>query len=221
MNHTRFCLRLALAGVLLSVFAPMAHSQFLVGAGLYSSTSNGTANPVYLYSTNASFPPNTVASLFLTPNSGNNTGKNIAIPLSNGSNNFTFDNNFNQPPGGFVGFELFFATSATPYNPASGARTPDLVVFAPTTSTTTFTVPAAGTQAESYDHSGQIAANGLTTFSLAGTPISITAFSSSTVPNGSFTVNVGGLASTPEPSASALLAGCASALLFALRRRRK
>jgi hypothetical protein len=222
MKHTLFFPRLALAVALLFVSAPLAHAQFVVGAGLYSSLADGSANPNYLYSTNTN-PPGAVLPFFLTPNGGNGSGKSVAIPLANGANNFTFTVNNSQNPGPFAGLELFFDPTATPYNPGgTSARTPDLIVFAPTTSTTTFTVTPAGKLVESYDFSGVIAANGLTTFTVAGKPISITAFSTSTFPNGSFTVLVGSAPSgTPEPGALALLAGVGLAgSVFALRRRK-
>ena len=106
---------------------------------------------------------------FLTIN-GTGTGKNVAFALT-GTNTFTYATQAGgtlQGPDATLG--LFFASTATPYNPtgAGSARTPDLAVYVASGGTATFMRPAAGIALNNYAYQGSSTANGATAFTANG-----------------------------------------------------
>jgi hypothetical protein len=197
--------------------APVGATPFLVGAQLYASGSDGTnvgatSGVDYQYSTNSStthqpFPIN------------GGSGSAIVFALSPGDNVFTFDVLASFGPGDFAGLNLFFAGTATSYDPPhTGVGIPgDLAVFSATDGLPGLSVPDAGTNLQSYESSGTSVSStsysGATTFVVGSDVIRVTAFSVDDKPMGSFTINV-----VPEPgTASLLLMGVA--LLGAFGRR--
>ncbi len=212
----------SMAALSLCVFAPAVHAQqYLVGANLFSANANGsTASGQYQYDTD-----NLATSS--SPLNINNAPKSIAFALVNGSNSFTFNQglgNSLSSVGGTVGdLGLFFSASNTPYNPSPGtARTPDLLIARLSSGAASFFTPTAGTAINNYAYPGSSLANGASSFTLGTSTITVSAYSVTDAPNGTFTLLVTPAAVTPEPGSVALLIGIATTGAgFLSRRRRK
>ena len=215
---------LLLVGGASALYAPMAHAQFLVGAELFAATSTGaTSSNVYENDTNSNAP---VTPLNITFN-GSTNGQAISFGLLNGSNTMTFFQNSGAPFSSYGGTNgdlgLFFSSTSTSYNPASGARQPDLLVSRASNGSTAFFFPANGTTINDYVFSGTTTYGGATSFLLGATPVTVTNFSVNDGGTGSFVVRVGaaGPAATPEPGSIALMVGMGlSGSAVVLRRRR-
>ncbi len=215
---THFKVGVALYGLSIGGLMVTSSAQaqgFLVGAYLFAADGSGnTTSTTYQYDTNSS--NNTFALLV------NGGGKSFSQALTLGNNAFTF------APGtspvtlnntGVLG--LFFNTTNTPYNPSITARTPDLVIARPVNGAGFAFVPAAGTNLNNYRYSGTSSANGLSTFTLGADTVSISSFTVTSTPNGSFTLNLTGPAAptTPEPGTVGLLAGLITSGVVFMRRR--
>ena len=214
-------------GALIAATPAHAQSLYLVGAYLFSSSSNGaTVSTGYQYDTNGAD-----AADFLTINgmgTGTGTSKNIAIALTNGTTSLTYASQAGgalTSPDATLG--LFFASTATPYNPstAGSAPTPNLAASS-ASSSTTFFVPVSGTAFNNYAYQGGSTSNGATSYTLNGSTVSIGSFTTASANNivsGNFSVVVS--SATPEPGSVALLAfGITSGLPvlgMVARRRRK
>jgi hypothetical protein len=225
--NTRVITGLALLGwslgSLLSA-TPAQSQQFLVGAYLFAANTTGTTgNTQYQYDTNST----DVAQ----PLNINGSGKSISFALPTGNTVFTFDQTLNTAlssvgTNGDLG--LFFSATNNPYNPTSSSRTPDLLVSRNTNGATAFFTPAAGTAINDFHYNGvtpTLSANGLTSFTLGTSVISVTAYSVANKPNGSFTLTVTTptATATPEPGVVSLMLGLATVGFgtgFRLRRRR-
>jgi len=114
-------------------------------------------------------------------------------------------------PGSFGGLMLFFNSTGTSFNPPPGEYAGNLVAVTPTTNTGAFIIPAAGILTRSYSFTGTAPYSGDTVYSVGDFDVSITAFSSDTLPSGSFTLTVAS-AAVPEPATWAMiaLAGCST-----------
>jgi hypothetical protein len=191
--------------------APQAHAQgYLVGALLFAANGSGaTTSTSYQYDTNTSSPG--VTPLNFTFN-GTTYGKGIAILLPNGSNTLSFVENAVTPISSFGGtagdLGLFFSSTNTPYNPSSGARTPDLLVSRATDGSTAFFFPTAGTTINDYVFPASTAYSGATNTTAGLVPITATGFSVDNNGSGTVTLQVGAAGpATPEPGSIALLVG--------------
>jgi hypothetical protein len=222
--NTRVITGLALLGCSVGglISAAPAHAQFLVGAEILAANSTGaTVNQAYSEDTNSS---NGDGTLFI-----NGNGKGLSLPLTTGSNAFTFSQALNNAQlsaqgatNGTLG--LFFSSTNTSYNPSTTSRTPDLVISATANGGTSFFAPAAGVLVDNFVYNQTLLpANGLTSITVGSSVISISAYSVTNTPTGTFTVNVSTLpTATPEPGSIALLSGLGlSGGVFALRRRRR
>jgi hypothetical protein len=206
--------------------APLAHAdEYLVGALQFAADATGaTTSTFYQYDTNSS--SGGVTQLDITFQ-GNTTGKNISLALLNGSNTLSFVQDNVTPISAFGGttgdLGLFFSSTNTPYNPASGARTPDLLVSRATDGSTAFFFPSAGTSINDYVFPGSTAYGGATSFTLGSTPINVTSYGVDDNGSGTVTVQVGSaVAATPEPGSVALLVGMGvTGAGFAVRRKRR
>lgn len=200
----------AIVGLVLLLPGTARAQVFLVSAGYYSSLADGTnAGTAYRYATN-----NTSGDLRLTLNLGGNIQSNaISYPLSLGNNNFTYSVASSFSPGPFGGLLLFFNSTGVSFNPNVGPVVADLAAATPTDSSGSYIIPAAGVGIRNYvDIVEPLAVpfTGDTVFNVGGFDVSITAFSSDTVPSGSFTLNVAA-AAVPEPATWAMIAlGCSS-----------
>ena len=211
---------LLLVGGAVLCSAPQAHAQgYFVGALLFAADANGTTRGGgYQFDTNTS----SVAA----PLGINNGGKGISFALANGSNLFSFDTGSSpiSAAGGTVGdLGLFFSPTNTSYNPNTSSRTPDLIVARAINGATSFFTPSAGTAVNYYIYSGTTLANGANSFALGSSTITVSAYSVSDKPAGTFTIQVtpNAAPSTPEPGSIALLVGAGlSGSVFTFRRRR-
>lgn len=207
--------------------APRAQADvYLVGAMLFAADSTGaTTSTSYQYDTNTIHDNNTVSPLDLTFN-GNTYSKGISLALAPGSNPFTFTEDVSTPLSAYGGTNgdlgLFFSSSNTPYNPSSGARTPDLLVSRTTDGSLSFFAPASGTTINDYIFPNTTTANGATSLTLGTSTIQIADYSVNDAGAGAFTVSISGpAAATPEPGSVALLAGLSlTGAGFSIRRRR-
>ena len=218
---TRLTAGLAVLGMSLGGLLIPATSNaqsYLVGAYLFGANSTGTTtNLNYQYDTNT--------------NSGdlplvvNGVGKNFSQLLTTGVNNFTFSFGTQAfPLNGFGDLGLYFSSSPAAFNPAIAAPAPNLLVSGATGSGTFF-VPLAGTVLNNYHYTGSASANatGASTFSVGGNTLSVTSYSVTSTPTGTFTLNVTPATapvSTPEPGTVGLLASLGTIGVFAVRRRR-
>jgi len=171
---------------------------FLVGAIYYSSDSVGfNSGGGYAYTTNsATFGQLARLGLHLGANFQNNA---ISFPLATGPNNFTFDVATSFPPGPFGGIEFFLSNSATSFNPAGSAGIPgNLAAFTATNNGGVFSNPAAGILVRAYDVTTNAPYSGATSFDVGGETVTITEFTSSNFPGGTFTLNV--ISAVPEPT---------------------
>lgn len=201
----RSCLRLVICLACLWPISALQAQVFLVGAGYYASQANGTNSvslPLYRYSTNLSS-----GDFRLTLNlAGNIQSQAISYALSPGANNFAFSVASPVSPGNFGGLMLFFNSTGVSFNPGSSPSfAGDLVAVAPTTNTGAFIIPAADILTRSYNGSTTAPYSGDTSYEVGGLSVSITAFSSTNLPSGSFTLNVGSVA-VPEPATWAMIA---------------
>jgi hypothetical protein len=138
----------------------------------------------------------------------------VAVTLSPGSNVFTFSTigMSAEPLGAFAGLNLFFADSATSFNPIyAGSGTPgNLSVVTPSDGSGLFTVIASGVNVQAFEtDSGTVydaSANGLASWSVGGGTVSVSDFRVTALPGsdnylqGSFTLNV-----VPAPGTAALV----------------
>ncbi len=206
--------------------APRADAQqYLVGALLFGANGTGTTTSAatYQYDTNTS--SSGVTPLNFTFN-GTTYGKGISLLLPNGSNTLSFVQNVVTPISNFGGtagdLGLFFSTTNAPYNPASGARTPDLLVSRATNGSTAFFFPAAGTTINDYVFPNTTTYSGATSTTPGSVPITATSFSVDNNGAGAITLRVGsGAAATPEPGSLALLTGLSLTGGLFLKRRKK
>jgi len=208
-------------------FSSHAHAdEYLVGAILFAADSTGATTSIsYQFDTNAS--SGGVTPLDITYQ-GTTYGKGIALDLPSGSSTLSFAQEFVTPISSYGGTDgdlgLFFSSSNASYDPASGARTPDLLVSRVTDGSTDFFFPTAGTTINDYVFSGATTYGGATSFTLGSTPISVTSFGVDDNGFGTFTIQNGlsGPASTPEPGSVALLLGLGvTGAGFAVRRRNR
>ena len=171
-----------------------------------------TTNFGYQYDTNSN---DAAYGLAVTPGAT----KGLSQILTSGTNSFTFSYTTGASPLTNGDLGLFFSTSPTSYNPTSSAITPDLLVSA-TAGGLTFFTPATGTTINNYHYSsGPTSANGLTSVGIGGYTISVSSYSVTSTPTGSFTLTV---TQTPEPGIVGLMAGISvSGGIFALGRRRR
>jgi hypothetical protein len=194
---------LAVVGFSIGLPTAVRAQSFLVGAVLYSSSSNGTNQSAYAFSTNSA-TPHFRLSLTLGASTQNNA---ISFALADGANNFTFVGSPGADPGSFGGLEFFFNSTGTSFNPdgATGVAG-DLTAVANTNVANSFFIPLGGTAVRSYDN-GPINSvySGANAFTVGGKTITISALNMGHTPSGTFTLNVGN-AAAPEPSALALLA---------------
>lgn len=153
----------------------------------------------------------------------------ISFLLSEGDNVFDWvaGNNYPTP---VVGLSLFFNSTGMSFNPPdSGPRIAgDLTAVVPAGSDAFF-IPLFGTVIQAYNSTPGFSdptayANGLASFSVDGSTVSITAFNALPVsganPSGSFTLQVEPPAVVPEPGSLGLL-GLGLAGGFFQRRRRR
>lgn len=232
LSHYRFSRRalsvsasLLLVGGAVFCSAPQAHAQqYLVGALLFGANGTGatTSAATYQYDTNTA--SSGVTPLNFTFN-GNNFGKGIALLLANGSNTLSFVENVVTPISNFGGtagdLGLFFSTTNTPYNPASGARTPDLLVSRATSGATAFFFPGAGTAINDYVFPNVATYSGATSATPGSSPITVTSYSVDNNGAGAITLRVGSATATPEPGSLALLTGLSLTGGLFLKRRKK
>ena len=217
-------IQFSLATTAVMSLASQAHAdEYLVGAMLFASNALGASTSHdYQYDTNTS---GHITPLDIT-SQGTTYGQSIAIGLVPGSNTLTFREDTVTPISAYGGttgdLGLFFSSTNTPYNPASGARQPDLLVSRTTDSTGVFFFPTAGTIINSYCFPTADVYGGATSFTVNGTPIYVTSYSVNNSGAGSITLQIGdAFTATPEPGAMALFVGLASVSAFAAKRRRK
>jgi hypothetical protein len=160
-----------------------------------------------------SFPPTAVPTNWLSD--VNSVPTAISFALANGPNVFTFTPGVTIYPIDIVGLNLFFNATGTSYNPAytSGVGIPgDLSAYV-VTGSSAFAIPAAGTEVQSYNSSdvnvNSASYSGATSVEIGGSLITLTAFSATDGPAGSFTLTL-----TPEPAMIGVL-GIGLALLAA------
>jgi hypothetical protein len=208
-----------IALVLLSFFSvgPAARgAAYLVGAQLYSCSSDGTNGgsgpygPEYQYSTNA-------ATAHL-PLSVDGIGTGISFPLVDGANVFSFTTG-GIDPGDYACLNLFFDDSDAPYSRPyeAGIGVPGALAAIAPVAGAGFAIPAAGTDVQSYNSSGTsvnaTSYSGAAEVSVDGIPTRITAFTVDAQINGSFTLTL------PEPDVAMGRAAAAAALAWLARRR--
>ncbi len=218
---------LLLLGGALVCSAPQAHAdQYLVGALLFAADFTGatTASTSYQYDTNTGNGANTTALNFTF--NGTTFGKGISLLLPSGNSTLSFVENVVTPISQFNGtagdLGLFFSSTNTPYNPAAGARTPDLLVSRATNGSTAFFFPTAGTSINDYVFPGNRAYSGATSATPGSLPITVTSYSVDNNGSGSVTLRVGAAgAATPEPGSIALLVGMGLTGGAVARRRRR
>lgn len=218
--QTRLTAGLAVLGMSLGGLLVPATSNaqsYLVGAYLFAADSTGaTTNTGYQYDTNGS---NISAPLLI-----NGFGKNFSQLLTTGANSFTFSSGsqpFTLGPNGDLG--LYFSSSPTAFSPSTSAPPPNLLVSRPVGSGTFFT-PLVNTSINNYRYNtAAVSATGASTFNVGGNTLSVTSYSVTSTPNGTFTLNVSpniAPASTPEPGTVGLLASLGTMGILAVRRRR-
>jgi hypothetical protein len=202
--------------ILFASSGAIARADYLVGVQVYDSGANGqNVNPFYQYSTNSS-------TSHATPDV-NGVGETISFALSNGPNVFTFKPIENHPID-IVGLNLFFNTTGTSYNPAytAGGGIPgDLSAYV-VTGSSPFAIPAAGTDVQAYNTTAasvlSTSYSGATSVEVGGSRITLTEFSATTGPDGSFTLT---LTPTPEPAMIGALGTGLALLAAALYRKHR
>ncbi len=216
---------LLLLGGALLCSAPQAHAdQYLVGALQFAADSTGaTTSHVYQYDTNGASGATPLDFTF----NGTTYNKSIAILLPSGSNTLSFVQNAVTPLSAYGGttgdLGLYFSSTNTPYDPASGARTPDLLVSRATDGTTAFFFPTAGTSINDYIYPGasSYTYSGATSTTPGSLPIIVAGYSVDDNGSGTVTIQAGAAsAATPEPGSIALLVGMGLTGGMALRRKR-
>jgi hypothetical protein len=195
--------QLAILAVVMMLPCAAQAQVFLVSAGYYSSQADGSNVSTYRFSTNSNS-----ADFRLTLNlNGNIQNDAISFPLAVGSNNFTYSTTQTANPGPFGGLLLFFNSTGVSFNPSiSDPVVANLAAAAPTSNSGSFLIPAAGIGIRNYvgvNPPVAVPYSGDTFFTVGGFDVSITAFSSTTSPSGSFTLNVS--SAVPEPGSWALL----------------
>lgn len=226
-SQTVRCL-LPTAILCLSALTVHAHADaYLVGAMLFAADGTGaTVSTGYQYDTNTIHDNGSVTPLDLTFK-GVTYGKGISLALDPGSNQFSFSEDQSTPISTFGGVTgdlgLFFSSSNTSYNPASGARTPDLLVSRRTDGSLAFFFPTAGTTINDYTFTGTTTANGATSVTLGTDTIQVSNYSLNDSGSGAFNLSVSGpSAATPEPGSVAMLVGMGvSGAGLAIRRNRR
>ncbi|MGR8935579.1 MAG: hypothetical protein ACU837_14485 [Gammaproteobacteria bacterium] len=210
--------------LILSTNPSVAAAQpYLVGAQVYASGADGSnqgaySGTPYQFSTNTSTSHNPLLI------NGNPPG--ITIPLAIGENNFTFDVGTSSYPINTIGLNLFFNTTGIsfnpPYQPNNGI--PGNLAAYTGADAGSFAIPSTGTNVQSFNSSSTsvntTSYSGATSLILDGRRLSITQFSSTNKPSGSFTIVVA--ASVPQPGLFALISlpiAAASVSLLARRRR--
>lgn len=188
-----------LLGFTLLLLCPgLSNAQvFLVGASYYSSAADGSSNGNYRFTTNSA---GTGIRLNLDLN-GNFQNNAISFSLSPGANNFTFSVPNNINPGSFGGLELFLNATGTSFNTGSNTGVaPHLAAFTPSNNSGAFGIPAAGIQVRSYDNSpfDTVPYSGATSFLVGDAEVTISAFASTNLPSGTFTISVA--SAVPEPA---------------------
>jgi hypothetical protein len=187
--------------MVLGVGRAEASSIYLVGALVYESAADGSNSvvPYYQYSTNTS-----TGHLALNING---TGIPISFLLSPGDNVFTFDVPLSFPID-IVGLELFFNDTGISYNPAydPGVGIPGDLAAYTIAGSSTFAIPSAGTNVQSYNTT-DFAVNtalysGASAFTVGNMRVSLLDFSATSTPAGSFTLRV---EPVPEPATFTLL----------------
>ena len=197
----------------------IARADYLVGVQVYASGPNGQnagaySGTFYQFSTNS----NTAhQNLFV-----NGVPTAISFALANGPNVFTFTPAVTTFPIQIVGLNLFFDTTGTSYNPAytPGVGIPgDLSAYV-VTGSSAFAIPAAGTEVQSYNSSdvnvNSASYSGATSVDIGGSVITLTKFSATDGPAGSFTLTL-----TPEPAMIGVLGIGLALLAAALYRKRR
>jgi len=144
----------------------------------------------------------------------------ISLALANGPNVFTFSGGTGFPID-IIGLNLFFNDTGTSYNPAyqAGVGIPgDLSAYVAAGSST-FSIPVAGTDVQSYNTSftnvNSTTYSGATSFTVGNSVITLTDFSAANTPSGSFTLTV---TPTPEPRMFVALGLGLALLALTLRR---
>ncbi len=208
---------------LLAVRTHASAAEYLVGALVYASDASGAnagaySGTPYQFSTNSSTSHD---SLIV-----DGQGSAISFLLSQGANTFAFSADVSAFPISTIGLELFFNSTGTSYNPAysPGVGIPgDLAAFVAAGSSA-FSVPAAGTDVQSYNSSGTAVNSaffsGAKTFVVDGSEISITSFTAASTPSGSFTLTVQPVPE-PGPACQLTFAGVCCAFCFIRRSMRQ
>jgi hypothetical protein len=208
------------ASIVLSLGGAVARGAnvYLVGAQVYASGASGQnvgaySGTPYQFSTNSNTAHDSL--------DVNGTSLTISFALSDGPNVFTFTPGTTGFPINTIGLNLFFDGDGTSYNPAytAGGGIPgDLSAFVAAGSSA-FAIPAAGINVQSYNTDdlkvNSTSYSGATSFEVGNSLVTLTAFSATVDPAGSFTLTV---SEVPEPGTIALL-GIGLGLVALFRRR--
>ena len=205
--------------ILLTSTSALMHADiYLVGAQVYASGASGENAGAYAGATAYQFSTNSSALNFGL--NVNGVPSAISFKLSNGANVFTFTPGASGFAINTIGLNLFFDNTGTSYNPAYVANDGipgDLSAYV-TAGSSSFLIPAAGTDVQSYNTSNtdvnSTSYSGATSFLIGDSRVTLTEFTAASDPSGSFTLTL-----TPEPQMIGVL-GIGLALLgLALRRR--
>lgn len=189
---------------------------YLVGAQLYSCSADGTNGgpgaygPEYQYATNSATVHN--------PLVVNGDGSAIAIALADGSNPIDFTTG-GIDPGDFACINLFFDSAAVSYNPiyVAGVGIPGDLVAVAAVAGSGFSVPAAGTNVQSYNSSSfsvnTTSYSGASNFTVGGRGVFVSSFIVNQQIGGTIGLHV------PEPGETASGVAAGIALAAAARRR--